>query len=484
MIKKTLAIAIFAVSLQSCATLSSSHPKKMAAVKNSFSVENQPLSQEESLEETFNSNNQNTNIGYLEKGRFEQLNNETDLSTKNYSNAITVVRNIAMQPIIKVSSIAQDTAAVLTSDKERDYNISSYQVTFLYAYQALNYLKQNKLESAAVSIRNLSDAQDIKRKQEELARQEEKDNKGSLSEVFNMQSLSSYLASSGELKSIDNLAKGASNSYANPMSYYLEAIIYEAYDTDYNNAFLSIKNAKDAAPNNKYIEKTFNDFYNANKGGSAYKPSNGRLTVIYEQDFVTPLSKCEISIPMSASFMTSAVLNASIPAIKISLPCYKLQKDAKPISTIDIQINSNGRLIKSDKTNILVDTTAMAAKSLQEDYPSIMARELLRATTKTTTTIVAANIARHSSDDYGAIASIGVTMTGSAYQMFTTIADNRSWLLLPNDAQLYTDDLDEGKYQINIAGIKENISIKNGKNTLVWVTSTGKYHTTQYNNFL
>ena len=355
MIKKILYITIVAVSLQSCATLSGSHPEKMTVVKNSFSTENQPLSQEKALEEIFDSDNQDANIGFLEKGRFEQLNNETDQSTRNYGNAIAAVRSVAMQPIIKVSSIAQDTASVLTSDKERDYKIPSYQVSFLYAYQALNYLKQNKLESAAVSIRNLSDAQDIKRKQEELAKQEEQKSVGTLSKIFNMKSLSSYLASSGELKSIDTLAKGASNSYANPLSYYLEAIVYEAYDTNYNNAFLSIKNAKDAAPNNKYIEKTFNAFYSANRGGPAYTYNNGRLTIIYEQGFVTPLSKCEIAIPMSTSFMTSAVLNASIPAIKVSLPCYKLQKDAKPISAVDIKTYSNGKLIMSDKTNILVE---------------------------------------------------------------------------------------------------------------------------------
>jgi hypothetical protein len=484
MTKKSLAIIFVAISLQSCATFSDSHPKKMSAIKDSFTTDKDPASQGTVINEMFSEGNRNTSVGYLEKGRFDQLINNNLESQQQYSNAISEVRTEAIAPIIRASKITQNSAAVLSSDKERDYVIPSYQITFLYAYQALNYLKQNSLEDAAVSIRNLSDAQDIKRKQEEQERLEREQDSGVLSEVFNLRAVSSYLASSGKLKTIDNLAQGVSNSYANPLAYYLEGIIYEAYDSDYNNALISMRNAKNSAPNNKYISKTFDSFNDAMQGGHAYPNNTGRLTVIYEQGFVSPMSKCDIGIPMSASFYTSMVFRSSVPAAKVSLPCYKLKYTHRMLPPVGVSVYSYGKLIALDNTSTLVDTLAMAAKSLQEDYPAILTREVLRFATKTISTIVAANAARQSAGDYGPLASLAVTMVGSAYQQLTTVADIRSWLLLPNNAQLFVDNMPAGQYLVNIGGSQENVNIKNGKNTLVWITSAGQYTVTQYNNFL
>jgi hypothetical protein len=151
---------------------------------------------------------------------------------------------------------------------------------------------------------------------------------------------------------------------------------------------------------------------------------------------------------------------------------------------VGVSVYSYGKLIALDNTSTLVDTLAMAAKSLQEDYPAILTREVLRFATKTISTIVAANVARQSAGDYGPLASLAVTMVGSAYQQLTTVADIRSWLLLPNNAQLFVDNMPAGQYLVNIGGSQENVNIKNGKNTLVWITSAGQYTVTQYNNFL
>jgi hypothetical protein len=131
-------------------------------------------------------------------------------------------------------------------------------------------------------------------------------------------------------------------------------------------------NAKNAAPNNKYITKTFDSFNDAMQGGSAYPNNTGRLTVIYEQGFVSPMSKCDIGIPMSAAFYTSMVFRASIPAAKVSLPCYKLNYADRMLQPVNVSVYSYGKLVALDNTSTLVDTLAMAAKSLQEDYPAIL----------------------------------------------------------------------------------------------------------------
>jgi len=113
-----------------------------------------------------------------------------------------------------------------------------------------------------------------------------------------------------------------------------------------------------------------------------------------------------------------------------------------------------------------------------------LTREISRLAAKTISTVIAANAARQSAGDYGELAGLGVTLAGSTYQYFTTVADQRSWVLLPQSAQLYVQNLPEGNYKIDINGIKSTVNIKNYKNTLLWVTTTGKYNSVQYNNFL
>lgn len=474
-------VALTTLVLQSCATLSGSHPHKMQTIKNDFQ-RNTPLLNSKAFEEAFPEDGKSADVNLLEKGRYYQLLNHNQKSIKDYSAVIKDVRQAAMEPLIRATRIAQSTAAIATSDRELDYAVPDYAVSFLFAYQALNYLKENNISDATVSIRNLSDAQDARRYQEELNSKMQEQNKGMISKVFNTSALSSYLASSGGVKDINKIAIGAKNSYANPLAYYLEAIIYEAFDHDYNNAYLSIQNANDAVIDNKYVSKTLELFKNGYNGGKAYDDNAGRLTVIYESGFVQPIDRCEIRLPMDTALFASAMFQASIPAAKVSLPCYKL-KNRRSIVPVDIKVSGNN-IQNVDSMDVLVDTTAMAAKSLQEAYPAILTREIARLATKTISTVVAANAARRSSKDNGQLAGLAVVLAGSVYQYFTTVADQRSWVLLPQDAQLYVASLPGGKYSVNINGIKKDVKIQNYKNTLLWVTTTGKYNTVQYNNFL
>ncbi|MDE4961690.1 hypothetical protein NAI45_11730, partial [Francisella tularensis subsp. holarctica] len=55
----------------------------------------------------------------------------------------------------------------------------------------------------------------------------------------------------------------------------------------------------------------------------------------------------------------------------------------------DIQIFKDKKIIDHGKSALLVDTTEMAAKSLSDQYPAILTREVLRLFTKTEISVAA-----------------------------------------------------------------------------------------------
>lgn len=76
---------------------------------------------------------------------------------------------------------------------------------------------------------------------------------------------------------------------------------------------------------------------------------------------------------------------------------------------------------------------------------------------------------RHNETDYGAI----------AMQIFNVVseqADRRSWLTLPQQAQIARSYVDAGQYNVGLdSRSTAEITIETGRTTLVWAIDTGNY---------
>ncbi|APD50941.1 COG3014 family protein [Francisella hispaniensis] len=438
----------------SCATFSDSHPSKVGNAKNAIETcQYKPI--ETKFIKTFDNDGVDAAIGFLETGRFEQLIGNTALSQKKYTKATDYVAKSEAEAKLRVRNILKDTQATLLSDKERYYYIADYEITFLYAYQALNYLKKHDLENAAVSIRNLSYAQYATFQAKDLATQTQGKNYQELNHV-NSRQISSNISTSKQYRQLATIASRVRNSYENAFGYYLEAIIYQSYDTDLNNANLSMSNAFRVVPNNPYVSADYQQIKKAfDSGSNIYPQGQGKLVVIYESGWVEPLKKFDI--PITIFFQQAGVQ-------KISLPYYSSYNLAQ---NADIQIFKEKELIDHSKSALLVDTTAMAAKSLSDQYPAIVTREVLRLVTKTAISVAAIK----SSGDYAAMAAIGI----SIYNMATTEADQRSWNLLPKNVDLFSKDLSAGNYTLKINNKTTTVTLQPQKITLVWLTKEGCY---------
>ena len=461
---KSLAVILLSLSIVGCATFSGSHPSKVENAKKALE-DNIPASIENKFLHTFNNDGVNASLGFLETGRFEQLVGNVDTSMDKYSNATDYVAKSQAEAKIRVRNIIKNVQANLSSDKERYYYIKDYEITFLYIYQALNYLKINDLENAAVSIRNLSYAQYATFQAKDL---QEATQNASYSEMSHVNSadISTKLNSSKEFKQFSMIANKIKNSYESAFGYYLAALIYRAYDTDLNNTNLLMQNALNVVPDNPYVQKDAKEINKAFYGnGSLYDGNQGKLVVLYENGWVEPIQRFDL--PITIFFQVAGVQ-------KISLPFYESYNLNQ--SSTNVEVLKSGKPIISGKTALLVDTTAMAAKSLSDQYGAIVTREILRLVTKTAISVAA----MRSSGDYAALAAIGT----SIYNLATTQADQRSWNLLPQSVGLFSTNIDEGIYTVKINGKLKTVSIKPHITTLLWKLREGGYDNVVYSGAL
>jgi hypothetical protein len=187
-------------------------------------------------------------------------------------------------------------------------------------------------------------------------------------------------------------------------------------------------------------------------GGSAYEAGKGRLVVIYEQGLVTP--KEAFKLPL---FLGKLGLQ------EVAVTYYPSQYTSLPPK--DLYVTQHGKIIDKGQTSLLVNTTQMAMKSLTEEYPAIITREVIRLVVKALATYEATDQA----GGWGLLA-------GSIYSFMTAQADERSWLLLPNNIQLFENQYNAGKYSVDIRLKQTPVEIHSNKTTLLWVVNMGSFN--------
>jgi len=263
------------------------------------------------------------------------------------------------------------------------------------------------------------------------------------------------LKKSKQLNDMFSTVSHIENTYENGFGYYLASILYEAFDNNYNNAFVSIKSAKRLLPDNPYVLSTYQQMQKGFDGGSAYQKNKGRLVVLYEQGFVEP--KSAFKLPL---FLGKLGLQ------EIAVPYYSSSYTLLPAQSVYISKGKpKKQIVAKGQTALLVNTTAMATKSLTEEYSVIITREVIRLVVKSLATLEASNQA----GGWG-------TLVGSIYSFVTAQADQRSWLLLPNNIQLYEQQLAKGDYQLDIGAKSHSFIIKPAQTTLVWMVNMGGFN--------
>lgn len=356
-------------------------------------------------------------------------------------------------------SVSREAASLLTNDAVRKYRGESYELVAVHYYRALNYWRLGFPEDALVECR-----------------------KANLK-------LAKYAIHNGE------------NTYKNDaFIHYMTGLFYEATG-ELNDAYISYQHAQDAYA---HYTEAFNFTPPATlqqdldrvstilNGGApdhrlaAFGPdtyleahTSGELVVFSEIGFVPRKIEEDIDLPIydndikrSKSMGIKTVshdiagrhhhahLSGNIDYwLRVALPKY--EATTPQTHTVQIRVEN-----KQTQTIPAQNYGDIARASLEDRYPNILTRTVVRSFTK--------YLAYHETKKKSKVLGFFANLLNVA----TEIADTRSWVSLPNNIQIGRLNLEPGLHTITLEGRDsygniietqtfENIEIKSGQRTFL-----------------
>lgn len=379
-----------------------------------------------------------------ERGRIGQLASNADASKTDFDDVIGVYRTLEDRALISASASLASGASLLTNDNARPYTGSLFERVFVHQYQALNYLAAGDASGALVEVRraNLIQNEALAKKENTVDKaREDAEKKG-----FDAARYDTYFSS------MDEAAGRVKTGFQNAATFYLSGLIYEATGNT-NDAYIDYRKALELVPDNPYVQRDvvrtglragMEDVQKlARQIGSVKvgpQQGEGELVIYLEEGYVPP--KTPLTIPI----WTSKTLN------HISFPVYAGNIPGPTSMLVDI----DGRTLE---TSLLVDTRALAVRTLKDEVPGMLARAFVRLLTKQ-------EMQRQlqQQDSSGLLG-----LVGTIYSLVTDQADLRSWLTLPGSGQVLRLPLAAGRHRVAVAGMAApvEIEIRNGRPTLL-----------------
>ena len=390
----------------------------------------------------------------MERGRVSQLANDKKSSIEDFKQVIEAMEANEDKATISLTDTAAQGSALLSNDNAIPYAGDGHERVFVHQYQAMNYLFSNDLDAARVEVKraNLEQQIALNEHESELAAAEEKGREFAEDNKSFMDAFSALESVAGKVK----------NSFQNAYTFYVSGVIYEILGNP-NDAYIDYKKALEIFPDNVYVQKDVlrlakqlgmtNDYAMYKKRYSVDlknpEKDEGEIVVLFEHGYA----------PVKTEVMVGVFTGKQVQ--KVAFPTYAMQWQDP--SSLTVSIDGGAAL---GNTSPIVYVQSMAVKALQEKLPAMLTRQLLRVVAK-----------KEMAEQVGK-ASPWAKLGADIYNIVSENADRRSWLTLPNDAQLLRSYLPQGEYQLKLnngraAGMVK-VKVEPGKRTVVRVVATEK----------
>lgn len=420
-----VSIIVSGTLLSGCASTSVFNPYPNQAANYKTAIRENTI-EKVTLDLAKKSKNEDALLYFSERGRLNQLNKNYAESKTDFEKVIAAYDALDEKAKISASSIAANASTMLTNDNAIPYTGFGYERILAHQFQAFNYLALGNLEGANVEIRRAALEQRIL----ELAHEKEianAENEAGGNDV----NLADF-QNTPELAGMNKLVGSVKNSFQNAYTFYTSAVLWEAQG-DFNNATVDYKKALEINPNNEQIKA---DVLRVS-AGKILPANQGALVVLFEDGFVPERQGFNLSIPYFGS--------SGVTYISAAFPYYSADRWYAG-NTLTLY-NNNSTL---GQTQEVANFGAMAVKALKEKVPAMIVRQVIRARAKYESNKVA-------SEQGGIIGSILSTV----YNIVSEQADLRSWLTLPNNAQVLRTQLPTGEQaiELNVAGVSQNLNL-------------------------
>ena len=376
----------------------------------------------------------------LEQGLCYHTQGDYAASNEVFFRALAEIDEAEAKAVISASDTAAGLGTLMVNEKVSPYRGEIFEKVLLHAYLAMNFLMLGEPESARVEVRRmhmrLKDAERAQEDELEAARerfrQDAARNPAGAPDETGVAGTAQQLFE--EHRAVLARVPDAFR-YQDAFAYYLSGLTYQAQrPPEYNDAYIDLKKVIQLRPDARFLGPELVRLARASRLDDEYRkwshafprtatpPENaGHLVILYESGLAPWKKQASLVIPVGGGKLAP-----------LSLPAYVTRPN--PASRAALFAN-NGSMLGT--TSVLSDVEAIAIKSLQDRMPSLIFKQLIRTTLKT----AVANQA----DDQGARALINLI------NIITEQADQRSWLLLPQNLQVLRVSMLPGRHHLKIA---------------------------------
>lgn len=369
----------------------------------------------------------------LNSGLTHRFNHNNSASIKAFDESEWLIKYYQEQ--LLHSDLMQGSGSILVNDTTRPYIGTQYDGVMANTYKAIAYMAMGDFDGARVEFNRAVDRQRrakafyaelIQKNRKAVEQQQRRDNKG-VNTDDSMPRADKVLQE--KYPSLYNFE--AYPDFINPMVSYL-AGIFALNEGDNQKAFALLKEAYGMNQNNHYIAADLAYVDALLDGGS--KSSTPFVWVIVEDGQAPLKTEWRMDVPVW-------IFSHNLNYVSLALP--RIHPRASAFDGYSIAVDD-----KVCSSQLLSDMDRVVMTEFKKEYPSIVRRALLSATTKAVVQYQTTRQAQNTNGNAGlawAVASLATTV----YTIASTQADTRSWTTLPKRFDLMRIERPEnGKFNI------------------------------------
>ncbi|MBX9597456.1 MAG: hypothetical protein K2X04_02635 [Burkholderiales bacterium] len=331
--------------------------------------------------------------------------------------------------------------SMLVNDNATEYQPRGYERSFVTTYHALNHLDLNNWQNARVEIKRMYQIEQATENYNQALYNQEAQEFQKVKQDSQQNYLSTQILKKYNFTDINTpQVLALKNSYQNAFSHYLAGFVFEALNEPSLSRPGYVK-AGQLNPNNTLIQQSIDNI----DSNTRSKKGTTDLLIVEEIGHAPQIKSEEVHVPINLNFSASQNNQQS---------CINMIDVFYPRLIMD-QMNTTPYAFSLDNTNynpmLMVDVNLMVARSIRDQTPHIIARNVAAAV-RNIATSQAACTAGNNGGSLGTILSLGASLGG----MLLDRADERTWTLLPS--KIYINRVNnlaygEHKITVNLNGV-------------------------------